>query len=106
MTTQHSDKLFTGSIPEIYERYLVPLIFEDYAHDLASRVSSKPVSQVLEIAAGTGVVTRAAADSLDDVSIIATDLNRAMIDYGASVRSDKNVNWQEADALDLPFEDN
>lgn len=106
MPTQHSDKLFTGSIPEIYEKYLVPLIFEDYAKDLANRVREKPVSSVLEIAAGTGVVTRAVADALDaKVSIIATDLNQAMLDHGASVRSDKNVSWQEADALALPFED-
>jgi hypothetical protein len=53
MTTQNSDKLFTGSIPEIYEKYLVPLIFEHYAEDLEKRVRENPVSKVLEIAAGT-----------------------------------------------------
>jgi ubiquinone/menaquinone biosynthesis C-methylase UbiE len=106
MATQHSDKLFTGSIPEIYEKYLVPLIFEHYAEDLAKRVSEKPVSRVLEIAAGTGVVTRALANALGaDVSIVATDLNRDMLVYGASVRDDKNVTWQDADAMALPFED-
>jgi SAM-dependent methyltransferase len=106
MLTQSSDKLFTGSIPEIYERYLVPLIFEDYAQDLASRVSNRPVSNVLEIATGTGVVTRAVVDALDsNVSIVSTDLNQAMLDYGASVRSDNNVKWKVADALSLPFED-
>jgi len=107
MPTQQSDKLFTGSIPEIYEKYLVPLIFEHYAQDLATRVVEKPVSRVLEIAAGTGVVTRAMADVLGaGVSIVATDLNQAMLDYGASVRDDKNVEWQEANAMALPFEDN
>ena len=106
MPTQHSDKLFTGSIPEIYEKYLVPLIFEDYAQDLAARVSNRPVSKVLEIAAGTGVVTRAVVDVLDsNVSIVSTDLNRAMLDHGASIRSDENIQWQVADALALPFED-
>jgi ubiquinone/menaquinone biosynthesis C-methylase UbiE len=106
MTTKHSDKLFTGSIPEIYEKYLVPLIFEHYAKDLAARLNEKPVSSVLEIAAGTGVVTRAVADELSaDVSIVATDLNQDMLDYGAAVRSDKNVLWQKADAMALPFED-
>lgn len=54
MTTQDCDKKFTGSIPKIYEKYLVPLIFEHYARDLATRVSEKQVSKVLEIAAGTG----------------------------------------------------
>jgi SAM-dependent methyltransferase len=106
MTIQHDDKLFTGSIPEIYERYLVPLIFEDYARDLANRVREKQVSTVLEIAAGTGVVTRAVADALGaEVSIVASDLNQAMLNHGASVRSDKNVEWRQADALALPFEE-
>ena len=53
------DKVFAGSIPEIYERHLVPLIFQPYAADLAARLRERPVSRVLEIAAGTGVVTRA-----------------------------------------------
>ena len=106
MVNLHSDKLFTGSIPEVYEKYLVPLIFEHYAQDLAKRVSDEPVSKVLEIAAGTGVVTRAVANVLgENVSIVATDLNKAMLDHGASVRVDKNVEWREADAMALPFED-
>ena len=106
MTTDHSDTIFSGSIPEIYETYLVPLIFEAYAKDLARRVRGKPISRVLEIAAGTGVVTRAMVDALEpNVSIVATDLNQAMLDHGASVRADKNVDWRQADALALPFED-
>jgi ubiquinone/menaquinone biosynthesis C-methylase UbiE len=105
MPNIHSDKLFTGSVPEIYEKYLVPLIFEHYARDLAKRVSEKPVAKVLEIAVGTGVATRAVADVLgEDVFIVATDLDKAMLDHGASVRDDKNIEWQEADAMALPFE--
>jgi SAM-dependent methyltransferase len=105
MTTHDSDKVFSGSVPEFYETYLVPLIFEPYARDLARRVAGESVSRVLEIAAGTGVVTRALADALDpDVSIVATDLNQPMLDYGASVRADGNVEWRQADALALPFE--
>jgi SAM-dependent methyltransferase len=106
MTTHHSDKIFSGSIPEFYETYLVPLIFEPYARDLARRVNGEPVSRVLEIAAGTGVVTRALADVLEpEVTIVATDLNQSMLDHGASVRADGNVDWRQADALALPFED-
>jgi hypothetical protein len=70
-----TDKVFAGSVPKIYEAYLVPLIFEPYAVDLVSRLRSRNLSRVLEIAAGTGVVTRAMASTLGDgVSIVATDL--------------------------------
>ena len=58
MTNPEIDKVFAGSIPKIYEEYLVPLIFEPYAADLANRVASRSPARVLEIAAGTGVVTR------------------------------------------------
>src|SRR5262252_4819355 len=56
-----TDKLFTGSIPESYDRYMVPLIFAPFAADLAQRAASLSPSAVLEIAAGTGAVTRALA---------------------------------------------
>jgi len=102
----NADHKFSDSVAEFYETYLVPLIFEPYADDLAQRVASESASQILEIAAGTGVVTRALVDALgSDVSIVATDLNQPMLDYGASVRHDKNVKWQQADAMSLPFND-
>lgn len=56
-----SDPMFGGSVPEIYERHLVPLIFQPYAADLADRATRLPLTSLLEIAAGTGVVTEAAA---------------------------------------------
>ncbi len=56
--------VFAGSIPQIYERYLVPLIFEPYAADLALRLAAGDLRDVLEVAAGTGVVTRALAATL------------------------------------------
>jgi hypothetical protein len=59
MNNPDSDKVFTGSIPKLYDTYLVPLIFEPYAADLVNRLSSIPLTNVLEIAAGTGAVTRA-----------------------------------------------
>jgi SAM-dependent methyltransferase len=106
MTNGRSDNVFSGSIPEFYETYLVPLIFLPYAQDLAHRVASESTSRVLEIASGTGVVTRAMADTLDaSTKIIATDLNQPMLDFGASVRNDANVERRQADAMALPFED-
>ena len=102
-----TDKVFTGSIPENYDRYMVPLIFEPYAADLAQRAASLSPSAVLEIAAGTGVVTRALAPRLSSsASYVVTDLNQPMLDYAASrLASDRRITWQQADALALPFED-
>ena len=54
-----TDKVFAGSIPQNYDRYLVPLIFESFAEDIAQRVAALSPTTVLETAAGSGVVTRA-----------------------------------------------
>jgi SAM-dependent methyltransferase len=101
-----TDKIFAGSIPQIYDRYLVPLIFEPYAADLAERVAVRKVERVLEIAAGTGVATRAMAIALPhDVSIVATDLNQPMLDYAMARGTEREVEWRQADAVNLPFAD-
>jgi len=102
-----TDKAFTGSIPEFYERYLVPLIFEPYARDLAERVLAKQPARILEIAAGTGVVTRALASGLpSNCQIVATDLNAPMLEHAKTrVHADGRVDWKTADAQQLPFED-
>ena len=106
MSSHDTDKVFTGSIPELYEIHLVPLIFEPYALDLAERLASRSLTCVLEIAAGTGVVTRALAAVLpDSVSIVATDLNQPMLDHALAVGTKRAVKWRQADAMQLPFED-
>jgi len=106
MSHADTDKIFTGSIPKLYDTYLVPLIFEPFAADLVNRLSSQAPSQVLEIAAGTGVVTRALASELSEsTSIVATDLNQAMLDYASSVGTKRTVMWRQADAMQLPFPD-
>jgi SAM-dependent methyltransferase len=100
------DSGFAGSIPQLYDTYLVPLIFEPYAADLAQRLRARSVTRVLEIAAGTGVVTRALAPALpESVSIVATDLNQAMVDRAAAVGTARAVEWRQADAMQLPFPD-
>ena len=101
-----TDKVFSGSIPKLYDTHLVPLIFEPYAADLLQRLGSRSLSRVLEIAAGTGVVTRALASALpENVSIVATDLNQAMLDHAAAVGTKRAVEWRQADAMQLPFGD-
>jgi ubiquinone/menaquinone biosynthesis C-methylase UbiE len=106
MSNADTDKVFSGSISQFYETYLVPLIFEPYAADLANRLASRHLSRVLEIAAGTGVVTRALASVLPErVSIVATDLNQAMLDQASVVGTRRPVEWRQADAMQLPFAD-
>lgn len=101
-----TDKAFTESIAQIYERLLVPLIFAPYARDLAARIARVSPHRLLETAAGTGVVTRALSAELPaDVSITATDLNEPMLALAKAALPDPRVEWRQADALALPFDD-
>ena len=105
-STTRSDAAFTGSVPQIYATYLVPLLFQEYANDLARRVLARSVDRVLEVAAGTGVVTRAMDATLPaGVEIVATDLQQPMLDQAAAVETKRAVTWRQADAQQLPFED-
>lgn len=104
-----TDKLFSGSIPEIYDRLFVPLIFQPYADDLAGRIARTDPASVLETAAGTGVLTRAMVSRLPATTrIVATDLNQPMLDHAMAKqpqadRMTGQVTWRQADALALPF---
>lgn len=103
-----NDKTFTGLIPDVYDEHLVPLIFEVYADDLARRVMDGPARDVLETAAGSGVVTRALAPLLaKDANYVVSDLNPPMLVRAQNRQpADNRIRWQQADALALPFEDN
>jgi ubiquinone/menaquinone biosynthesis C-methylase UbiE len=104
--TRPGDAAFTSSIAELYDRHLVPMIFEPYALDLAGRVAALDPARVLELAAGTGVATRALARTLPaKVDLVATDLNPAMLERAAAVGTPRPVRWQQADAAHLPFDD-
>ena len=106
MSTPDGDKVFAGSVPKVYETFLVPQIFHPYANDLAKRLAARPVQRVLEIAAGTGVVTRALAEKLPEgASIVATDLNQAMLDQAMSTGTKRPVEWRQGDAMHLMFPD-
>lgn len=108
------DKLFAGSIPKLYDTLMVPLIFEAYAADTAELVAGFSPGAVLETAAGSGVVTRALAPRLrSGTRYVVTDLNQPMLDYAITRQRDSadgsgngiGIEWQQADALKLPFED-
>jgi ubiquinone/menaquinone biosynthesis C-methylase UbiE len=100
------DALFTGSIPTLYDKYLAPMIFQPYADDMAQRLSDLKAGSVLEIAAGTGIVTQALIKTLPPaVSLVATDLNQSMLDVAAAKDKTGRVRWQQVDAQVLPFPD-
>src|SRR4051812_2130222 len=99
---------FTGSIPEYYETCLGPAWFEKFAEDLALRLATRPKhGDVLEIACGTGIVTRKLRERLQQgVNLVATDLSKAMLDFARNkLASEKEIEWREADATKLPFAD-
>jgi SAM-dependent methyltransferase len=106
--TDTADRAWTGSMPEIYDRCLASAVFAPHAADLAERAAADRAGAdragaVLELAAGTGTLTRQLVRLLPEASITATDLNQAMADYGA--RRVPEASWRRADALALPFAD-
>ena len=101
-----SDSSFTDDLAPFYESTLVPLIFESYAEDLASRAKSLNPDCVLDVACGTGVVTRALSKVLpDQCQITSTDLNDAMIKHAEKIGTSREVTWEQADVMALPFDD-
>ena len=98
---------FSGSIPGYYDTCLGPAWFDAYAADLVQRLAVGPGGDVLEIACGTGIVTRRLRERLSPaVRLVATDLSKAMVDYASSkLRDRQGIEWREADAVELPFGD-
>src|SRR5688500_9566045 len=99
-----TDTIFAGSIPAIYDRYMVPLIFAPYASVVAERAAEFGPRRILETAAGTGVVTEQLHRILPDAEIVATDLNAPMLEQAEQRLSASNVRFQPADAQALPFD--
>lgn len=110
MATQGSSPSdFVGSIPETYDTYLGPLLFNFAANDLAQRIRDFVTreSRILEIACGTGILMEHVRQATEpSVSILATDLNEAMLDYARRKRGAlENTRFEPADAQSLPFDD-
>ena len=101
----NEDALFAGSIPAIYQAALVPVLFAPYAADLAARAAALAPGVVLELAAGTGAVSRALAAALPRARIVATDLNPAMLEVARGLGEAENLRFEPADAQALPFPD-
>jgi SAM-dependent methyltransferase len=98
---------YSGSVPDYYDSCLGPAWFDAFARDLAQRLPPRPSGDVLEIACGTGLVTRRLREHLDpSVRLVATDLSKAMLDYArGKLRDSGPIEWREADAMHLPFGD-
>ena len=99
-----TDKVFAGPVPQLYDRHLGPVLFQPFAEAIAERLRETDRA-ILETAAGTGIVTRAMTRALPGSTIVATDLNQAMLDVAAGKAPDGAVKWQQADAQSLPFDD-
>ena len=95
---------FKHSTPELYDRYMGPLLFEPYAQIVAERAAILQPVRILETAAGTGIVTRALHRAAPQAEIVATDLNPVMLELAAQNLRSPRVSFQPADAQDLPFD--
>jgi SAM-dependent methyltransferase len=100
---REQDRLWVGSMPEAYDRWLAPSVFRPFAQDLARRAARLAPRKVLELAAGTGVLTAELLAALPAADVTATDLNAAMVGFGS--RQAPGAEWRQADALGLPFGD-
>jgi len=90
-------------MPQAYDRWLAPAVFRPFAVDLARRAATFAPRRLLEIAAGTGVLTRELVTAVPAARVTATDLNAAMVEFGSG--QVPRAAWRQADALRLPFDD-
>src|SRR5260221_1935815 len=98
--------VFTNKVAENYEKYMAPMFFEPYAKDMASRLLPDRIDSILEIACGTGQVTRLLRERLHKARIVATDLNPGMLELAKKIiNPEDKIKWLVADALELPFEE-
>jgi SAM-dependent methyltransferase len=97
---------FRETYADLYDRLLVPLLFAPYAQIITRNALRFHPRAILEIAAGTGVLTYELARQLPaDTSITATDLHQPMLDKATANPGSANITWRQADAMKLPFPD-
>jgi ubiquinone/menaquinone biosynthesis C-methylase UbiE len=103
--TEDLQRTFTKGIAENYDHYLGPAWFGPIANDLAARLPTDPGGDVLEVACGTGLMTRPLRTLLvPSRRLVATDLSPGMLDHARGRLADvSGIEWMKADALDLPF---
>jgi ubiquinone/menaquinone biosynthesis C-methylase UbiE len=97
-----------GSAPELYQRYIVPAVTALWAADLVAWAAPRPGDRVLDVACGTGIVARLAAERLGGVGrVVGLDINSGMLAVARSIPSHPKlpIEWLEASALEMPFPD-
>ncbi len=99
------DERFAHSAPALYDRYMGPLLFEPYAKLVAGRCAALQPKEILETAAGTGIVTRSVHEAVPTAQVVATDINSAMLEFAAQALRSEQVSFRPADAQNLPFGD-
>lgn len=103
----HEHWQLDGSAPELYQRYLVPAITSLWAADLINRVQVRAGQTVLDVACGTGVVARLAAERMASGRVVGLDFNNGMLAVARSLPTKgASTDWIEGSALNLPFPDN
>src|ERR1700754_4401231 len=99
--------LFNSSVAPHYDKYQGPIFFEPYAIEISRRIDPTSVKTALEIACGTGRVTRHLRKTLSPAAkLIATDISADMMNVAKEILGDVNIEWQTVDAQQLPFDDN
>lgn len=96
---------FVGNVPKNYDAHLGPFLFEPYARQLAETVAAHGPETILELACGTGIVTKALIARLPHSKLTSTDLNGPMVEVARSKFPTGIVNFEVVDAQALPFED-
>ena len=107
MSRQFYDKGQTISAADAYEKYFVPTIGRPVAEDLVEVATLHPGERVLDVACGTGVVSRLAAKRIGDAgSVTGVDVDTQMLDVArAAAPADAPIEWHEASAEAMPYED-
>ncbi|MFL6483724.1 MAG: class I SAM-dependent methyltransferase [Nitrososphaera sp.] len=92
---------------EIYEQHLVPAMFEPFARDLIKLCNIKRYERILDVACGTGIVSRLAIDYVNASvgKVVGIDINPIMLNMARRCSIGRNIEWKEGSALSLPFPD-
>lgn len=105
MTPQSSHATFSAGPAAIYERYFVPAVAAPLAHDLVELAELRSGERVVDVACGTGVVTRLAAERVGADAVVGVDINPRMLRVAREVAAETTIEWREASADALPLED-